>query len=68
MFFGDWALSERYVKEGFLYLENKKTNKKTEHFEDFKRNYLVYIDDSERDMPAGYINFGRLVRNNELNF
>ena len=66
--FGNLGLSEKFAKEVFLYLKNKKTNKKFEHFEDFRRNYIMYIDGTERDMKSDYINFGRLVRNNELNF
>jgi hypothetical protein len=66
--FNDLGLSEKFAKEVFLYLKNKKTNNKFEHFEDFRRSYITNIIGSGREMQADYINFGRLVRNNELNF
>lgn len=66
--FGDLGLSEKFAKEVFLYLKNKKTNNKFENFRDFQDDYLEKIVGTKREDADNFSRFRALDRNIQINF
>lgn len=66
--FGDLGLSEKFAKEVFLYLKNKKTNNKFRDFDDFERNYLEKIVGTKTESSNDFHAFMMLDINRQINF
>lgn len=66
--FGNLGLSEKFAKEVFLYLKNKKTNNKFEDIQDFQNDYLEKIVGTKREDADNFSRFRVLARNRQINF